>query len=63
MPREKQCFRDNMARLNEIFPDREMLRICDVMKVTGRSRNTVKKYYTFKNREVSKADLARQMSL
>lgn len=64
MGREREAFRSNMERINTLIPNREMLRIVDVMMITGRCRNTVRKRYPFDaNREISKADLARLMSL
>lgn len=62
MPREKEDFRANLERLNELYPDHEMLTIPETMKVMGyRSINTVKKYVPFTNSRVSKATLARVM--
>lgn len=62
MPREKEDYRANLERLNEIYPDHEMLNIDEVTKVMGYgSRNTTKKYIPFTNRLVSKATLARIM--
>jgi len=65
MPREKEGFRENLALLNERFPDRDMLRVVDVMAFTGMSRNTVVKKIRFNaaTSRVSKADLARQISV
>lgn len=62
MPREKEDFRANLERLNELYPDHEMLTIVETMKVMGySSKNTVKKYVPFTNSRVSKATLARIM--
>lgn len=62
MPREKEDFRANLERLNELYPDHEMLTIPETMKVMGyRSINTVKKYVPFTNSRVSKVTLARIM--
>ena len=36
MPREREGFRDNMERLNEFFPDRDLLSVTDVIRFTGR---------------------------
>lgn len=62
MPREKEDFRANLERLNELYPDHEMLTIPETMKVMGyRSINAVKKYVPFTNSRISKATLARIM--
>lgn len=61
MPREKQDFRTNLERINEIQPAGEMLNLKSVTKITGWSINTAKKYVPFKDGWVSKATLARVM--
>ncbi len=62
MGREKVDYRANLERLNELFPDREMLNIQDAMRVMGlKNRDSVKRYVPFTNRRVSKATLARIM--
>jgi len=62
MAREKEDYRANLERLNELYPDHEMLTVLETMKVMGyRSINTVKKYVPFTNSRVSKATLARIM--
>ena len=62
MPREKTDYRANLERLNDIFPDKEMLNIREVMGVMGfKSPDTAKKYVKFTDRRVSKAALARIM--
>ena len=62
MPREKEDYRANLARLNELYPDHEMLTINETMQIMGfRSANTAKKYVPFTNRRVSKATFARIM--
>ena len=64
MPREREDFRLNLERLNELYPDKEMLTIHDVMRVMGFSRDvTVKKYVPLtRSKQVSKVTLARIMS-
>lgn len=55
-------YRANLERLNELYPDHEMLSIPEAMRVMGwKSKNTAKKYIKFVNARVSKAALARQM--
>ena len=64
MPRYKESYPDNMERLCEMFPDREMLTITDVAKYTGWSREKVVKYIPVKkNIGISKASLARFISI
>lgn len=65
--REKECYRDNLARLDEMFPGKEMLTVADVAKLYGIADTRalikhVKFVGTRWSRRVSKASLARQMS-
>ena len=70
MAREKEAYRDNLERLDKMFPGREMLSSADVAKFTGQARVTVVKLYSFKNKRnkcntthrISKAVLARELS-
>ena len=64
MPREKESFRDNLERLNERF-DHELLTVKEVAEFTGASRSSVLRWFTFHpiTHRVSKADLARQISI
>lgn len=62
MPREREGFRDNMERLNEFFPDRELLSVTDVIRFTGRDRRTVVKFFNFRNNFISKVEVARTLS-
>lgn len=60
MPREYQDYRETIEQLNRQFPERELLTINDVMRVTGyRSKDTVKKHFPFKNARINKATFAR----
>lgn len=62
MPREKEDYRANIERLNELFPDHEMLTISETMRVmVYKTKDTTRKYVPFTNRRVSKATLARIM--
>lgn len=61
MPREKEGYRDNLERLNEFFPQTELLSIQDLIKFTGRDRSTVKKYFPFKDNYISKCEAARAL--
>lgn len=58
--REKEHYRDMLVRLDERFPDAELLNIKEVAAFLGKSINTVKKHYGkyFKNRVISKSQLA-----
>lgn len=62
--REKEAFRANMERLNERF-DHELLTVKEVMEFTGLSRSSVNRWFTFHPvmHRISKADLARQISI
>lgn len=63
MPREKPDYRANLERLNELYPDREMLNIKDILKIIGwKDQRTAKKYLPLTPlRQISKAALARYM--
>jgi hypothetical protein len=64
MAREKDGYRDNLAILNERYPEHDMLTIEQVMQVTGhKSRATVRKHFgsMLVNKRLSKAALARYM--
>lgn len=43
MPREKECYRIVLERLDAAFPNKAILSISDVSKYTGRSREWVRK--------------------
>ena len=62
MPKDREGFRDQMARLNEVFPDRELLSVADVVRFTGRDRRTVVKFFNFRNNFISKVEVARTLS-
>lgn len=38
MPREKECYRSVLERIDEVFPNKSILTVTDVAKYTGRSR-------------------------
>lgn len=63
MPREKECYRSHLERLDERFPDKEMLTAVDVSLYTGLCRQTVKKRYSFdkSTKRISKVVLAREL--
>lgn len=62
MPLEKLAYRDNLERLCEVFPNGEMLNMKQVKEFTGLSYPTVAKMFSFKNKYISKATLARELS-
>lgn len=64
MAREKEGFRANMERLNEVFPGKEMLQKTDIARFEGHQVRTVSKRYRFNQfGELSKYDYARQISI
>ena len=70
MAREMLSYRDNLERLDKMFPGKELLSTVDVAMFTGMARTTVLKLYSFKNtrnkrnttHRISKAVLARELS-
>lgn len=62
MPLEKPAYRDNLERIKEAFPTKELLRVCEVSKFLGIDVKTTKKYFEFRNGYISAAKLAREMS-
>ena len=66
MSREKEGFRDTMAQLNEMFPDKGALTRNEVAKFLGVNRSTT---YNWKlkfnpvTKRVTKADFARQICI
>ena len=62
MGKELKSYRDNLERIKEAFPDKEILTLGEVIKFTGRSRPTVRKLFTLENNFISVATLAREMS-
>ena len=64
MAREKDGYRENLAILNDRFPEHDMLSVEEVKQVTGFSNiRTVKKYFGqyFVGNRISKAYVARGM--
>lgn len=59
MPREKEDYRNTIEQLNRQVPERELLTQEEVQRITGWSRNTVKKYVPMVNGRINKATLAR----
>ncbi len=66
MPREKAGFRDTIAQLNEMFPDKGMLGQDEVAMFLGVTTRTVRRRGIQFNKatgRVTKADLARQVCI
>lgn len=60
MAREFEDYRNTIEQLNRLYPEKELLTMEDVMKITGyKSKDSVRKYYPFINRRINKATLAR----
>lgn len=60
--REKAAYRDNLERLNERFPNKELLTKKDVASFLGVCYRFVDKTYPFNGNYISKATLARALS-
>lgn len=63
MGREKQGYRDTIAELNRIFPDKGMLDRNDAAQFMGKSVSTVRRKIQFKDGLITKADFARQVCI
>lgn len=63
MGAEKKGYRDTLASLNEMFPDKGVLDRADTARFMGRSISTVRRKIIFKDGLITKADLARQICL
>lgn len=65
MPREKEAFRDNLMRLDELCPGKEMLCTSEVQRALGMSRRGTERLLRGKlidGKWISKAALARLIS-
>ena len=63
MARELVAYRDNLERVIEAFPNKEMLNITEVRNFFKMDVRTVKKLIPFRNEYISIATLARYMSM
>lgn len=64
MAREFQDYRNTIEQLNRLYPDKELLTMEEVMKITGyKCKDSVRKYFPFVNRRINKATLARCLSM
>ena len=52
MPREKEGFREQLARLTEKFPDREMITLPEACEVTGCYRQTLLRDKSFPRKKM-----------
>ena len=62
MPKEKECFRDNLERLDEKFPNKEILTQKDCAEFLGKNKKTIKTRYGIDASGISKVKLARLLS-
>lgn len=63
MPREKEAYRDNLERIIEAFPGKEVLLVSEVARWLGKDPRTVKKLFPFKDGfGITIATLARCLS-
>lgn len=62
MALEKPSYRDNIERIKEFFPDKELLNIKNVAEFCGLNRRTVLELFDFTKGYISVAKLAREMS-
>ena len=62
MQAEREALQINLERLNEFFPDCDLLSVTDVVRFTGRDRRTVVKFFNFRNNFISKVEVARTLS-
>lgn len=63
MPREKDSYRDNLERIKDAYPDKEMLSLKETADFIGLNYRTVKKMFSFNRfNKISVAMLAREMS-
>ncbi len=68
MAREKESYRDNLARLDAAFPNKELLKFPEVVSFLGIDRRLVEKKFGSKFQKIGrniriicKADLAREL--
>jgi hypothetical protein len=68
MAREKESYRDNLARLDTAFPDKEILKFPEVVTFLGLDRRIVEKRFGSRFQKIGrnvriicKTDLAREM--
>ena len=62
MPRELETYRPQLQRMDELFPETEMLSVSDLMKLTGKCYNTTRKYLPFDGPYISKVNVAHRLA-
>lgn len=62
MAREKELFRDYLIRLDEKFPDKEIIQQKECAEFLGLDKRTVKKKYGVSRDGISKVKFARLLS-
>lgn len=62
MPKEKELYRDYIERLDEKFPNKEILTQRDCVDFLGIDKRTVKSRYGIAKNGISKLKLARLLS-
>lgn len=63
MPREKEAYRDNLARIIEAFPGKEVLTVADLSRWMKKDPRTIKRLFPMKKGlGISIATLARMLS-
>ena len=62
MPREKELYREYVERLDEKFPDKEILTQHDCSNFLGKDKRTIKNRYGIGKDGISKLKLARLLS-
>ena len=63
MALEKPSYRDNLERIKEVYPNKEMLNVKNVATFCGLNRKTAERLFGFsKDGYISVAKLAREMS-
>lgn len=62
MPREKELYREYVERLDERFPDKEILTQRDCVEFLGIDKRTIKSRYGIAKGGISKLKLARLLS-
>lgn len=66
--KEKEGYRDNLERINEQFPNKEMLTISEVARFIGINRKKISKDWgkgftqIGKSKYITKSELAKRMS-
>ena len=61
MPREVEDKREQIALLRERFPEKEVFSIKDVILVTGKCRNYVKRHIMYDCKTICAAKLANRL--